>query len=416
MKRRHFLQTSLALPLAAGCSAMKPSLAGPGLVDTPEKRASYLAGLLKELCTDLGPHPSGSPEDHRAAQIIKREMERSLPVVDLDTLTFTRWVLKGKPEFSIGGKQYETYPAHGTSGTPLSGLTGILKKSGPKEKIPYTLADSSGKTLARVAISESWATGLAVSRPYQMYDKEPGGLPTFNLGVKEIPFLDAAVSNGTSVRVKAVVEFIPNSTTSNVIGTIPGEIPGDARGEIILFAHYDTVYNSPGANDNTASVIVPLMIAHSLANSHPKYTLTFMATAGEEYNYLGTIHYAARRKKEGTLGSIKLLMNLDSITWGQNMEIGTQTEKLWNLIQQIDQELNIPGTPVLLKSDGLGREAQPFKDAGVKGLGMVMGSNGYPINALWHRPEDTAASVPVDAAEISFLLFSEFMKRVQDEI
>ena len=411
MKRRHFLHTSLALPFAAGCSAMKPAMHGPGLVDTPEKRARYLAKMLKELCTDLGPHPSGSPEDHRAAQIIIREMGRSLPVVELDATTFTRWVLKGQPEFSIGDKQYETYPAHGTGGTPPTGLTGVLKKSGPKEKIPYTLVDrSSGKTLARVALSESWATGLAVSRPYQMYDKEPGGLPTFNLGVKEIPSLDAAAANGTAVRVKAVVEFIPNSTTSSVIGTIPGE----SRDEIILFAHYDTVYNSQGANDNTASVIVPIMIAHSLAGGRPKKTLTFLATAGEEYNYLGTIHYAAKRKKEGTLGAIKLLMNFDSITWGPNMEIGTRSEELWNLIQQIDRNLNIPGTPVWLKSDGLEREARPFKDAGVQALGMVMGSNGYTNNSLWHRPEDTADRVPVDCAEISFLLFREFMKRIQD--
>jgi hypothetical protein len=101
MKRRHFMQTALVLPLAAGCSAMKPSLHGPGPVDTPEKRARYLAKMLKELCTGLGPHPSGSPEDRRAAQIIKREMERSLPVVELDTTTFTRWVLKGQPEFYL---------------------------------------------------------------------------------------------------------------------------------------------------------------------------------------------------------------------------------------------------------------------------------------------------------------------------
>lgn len=414
MKRREFINAAVTSTLMnvlfGGCSYRNKLPNSRHLVDIPEKRAEYLDRMLKALCTDLGPHPVGSLEYNKAALIIKGEMEKALPVVEFDTFTFNRWRILSEPEFYVGDTRLETFPSHGAGDTPEKGITGILHKS-DINRVPYVVVDrSSGETIARVTISESWATGLAVSRPYYYYDDEPGGLPTFNVGRQEITLLDAAVSEKTQVRMNVQTDFVPNTSTSNIVGTFPGE----STDEIILFAHLDTVYNSPGANDNTASLIMILMIAHAVSGVRPKKTLTFIATTGEEYRYLGTVHYAKRRKREGTLKNIKLLMNFDSITWGPNMEIGTQSKELMELISEIDSDLNIDGTPEWLESDGLGREATPFKDEGVEALGMVMGANGYKVNHVWHRPDDIAENVPGDCAEIAFLLFNEFIKRVQD--
>ena len=132
MKRRDFIAAAGSSMLAAafhtGCSSTGPLPDSRYLVATPEKRADYLARMLKELCTDLGPHPIGSPEYDRAVSIVKREMELALPVVRLDTFTFERWILRGKPEFLIGDMQLETYLAHGTSCTPEEGLRVFSRK------------------------------------------------------------------------------------------------------------------------------------------------------------------------------------------------------------------------------------------------------------------------------------------------
>ena len=106
---------------------------------------------------------------------------------------------------------------------------------------------------------------------------------------------------------KSVVEFIPDTETKNVVGTLPGH----STDEILFLAHLDTVYNTQGANDNTASVIAMLMLAHSVSGIKPQKTLTFVATEGEEYNKLGAINYAERRKRAGTYGNIKFLVNFD---------------------------------------------------------------------------------------------------------
>ena len=121
----------------------------------------------------------------------------------------------------------------------------------------------------------------------------------------DIPVLDKAVAGKTLVKLQYQVKFTPGMTTSNVIGILPGE----SAEEIVCYAHLDTVYNSPGANDNAASLIMVMMLAHAFSGTKPRKTLKFIATTGEEFGYLGTKHMAERRKNDGTLNNIKFIFD-----------------------------------------------------------------------------------------------------------
>ena len=405
MKRRDFLKTSIIPPLLTGCSREQGIPDGRSIVDTPEKRASYLSGLLKELCTDLGPHPVGSPEYIKAAEIFKREMERSLPSVFLDEFTFERWVLRSEPEFSVGGRSIEAYPGHGTSGTPPEGITGVIREI-EEEKVKYGIVDKdSGELLAYISNPRY---DLAVALPYYTIGKEAHCLPTINVGKRDFHLIEDAIRNKTLARLQFQADFIPDTRTCNVVGTIPGESPD----EMLFLAHLDTVYSSPGANDNTASAIVMLMLAHAFSGVKPKKTLTFVATAAEEYDKLGAIHYADGRKAAGSFADIKYLVNFDSLTWGTDMQINTHDGELRALIGAIDRDLNLTGTPNLKDGDGFALDGRPFRDEGIRA--MYVNSLGYDTVAVWHRPEDTADSVPVDCAEIGFLMFSDYLRRIHD--
>ena len=409
MKRRDFFGhlglCTLLSPIITNCS---PGVKYPDsrhLVDTPEKRAKYLAGLLKELCTDLGAHPIGSPEYDQAAVIIKREMKLALPVVELDEFTFERWILRSEPELYVGDKRLETYPGHGTSGTPEEGITGVLEKIEDEGGIPYGVKDNStGEIKAYVTLSRY---GKAVPLPYYSFGKEIGCLPTFNVGLDDVPVLEQAVASRIPVRAKAQIDFIPDTPTSNVVGTLPGK----SEEEILYLAHLDTVYNSPGANDNTASLIAMLMIAHAFSGAMPEKTMTFVATSGEEYNKLGAINYASARKQAGTFDNIEFLINLDSVTWGPDMKIYTADEELWTVISDLDRKLNLEGTPLWDGRDGFQLDGGPFRETGARAV--YVNSEGYDLAHLWHRPQDTPETVPVDCVEIWFRLFYELTKRVQ---
>ena len=55
-----------------------------------------------------------------------------------------------------------------------------------------------------------------------------------------------------------------------------------------------------------------------------------------------------------------------------------------------------------------------FRSAGARTVDL--NSRGYDEKQLplWHRPEDTADTVPLDCVENSFLVFDEYLRRIQN--
>ena len=409
MIRRDFITTTGYASLLAmafnGLAHARQLKNSQHLVATPEKRAEYLAKMLHQLCTNLGPHPSGSPEYEKAAMIIKKEMELALPIVELDQYFFEKWELIGNPEFYVGETLLETYPAHGCSPTPAGGISGILKK--PDEgRIPYAVvAESSDEILAHVTVS---SYGRAVPRHTGGKGLRP--LPRFDIGKQDIHHLESAVKNRTPVHAYVQCRFIPDAPSWNIIGTLPGK----SREEILFLAHADTVYSAPGANDNTASMITMLMLAHAFSGTKPNRTITFVATGNEEDGLLGAKNYAKRREDEGTLKNITFIVNFDSLTYGPDLQVYSKDEELKSLIVSIDRDLKVNGTPKLFDQDGYSLDAAPFRKSGARAV--YINSRGYNKKTLhlWHRPEDIPEAVPVDCVEGSFLVFKEYIKRVQD--
>ena len=88
-----------------------------------------------------------------------------------------------------------------------------------------------------------------------------------------------------------------HETAVNVVGLLKGSDPKLA-GEIILIdAHYDhlgigkpvngdSIYN--GADDDASGTVAVLAVARALARSHPKRSILFALTTGEEEGLLGT--------------------------------------------------------------------------------------------------------------------------------
>jgi len=78
----------------------------------------------------------------------------------------------------------------------------------------------------------------------------------------------------------------------------------------ILGAHYDTVPDSPGADDNASAIAVLLEVARNIQAVPLDNTLRLIAFSLEEYDYVGSTHYVERLRKgeEEILGMISLEM------------------------------------------------------------------------------------------------------------
>ena len=104
------------------------------------------------------------------------------------------------------------------------------------------------------------------------------------------------------------------------------EIPGSSRDILVIGAHYDSVFGSPGANDNGSGVAALLALAKRFAGKPQERTLRFVAFPNEEPNHfqtrlMGSWVYASRCKERND--SIVGMVSLETIGYFSS-ESGSQ--------------------------------------------------------------------------------------------
>ncbi|MCL5099472.1 MAG: M28 family peptidase [Candidatus Omnitrophica bacterium] len=100
-------------------------------------------------------------------------------------------------------------------------------------------------------------------------------------------------------------------TCVNLIAEVRGEkVPDEI---IVVGAHYDSVFNCPGANDNGTGVAGVLALARAFANRRPARTIRFAFFANEEPPHfqtplMGSLVYArqCRQSRENIIAMISL--------------------------------------------------------------------------------------------------------------
>lgn len=95
------------------------------------------------------------------------------------------------------------------------------------------------------------------------------------------------------------------------------EIKGKKRPDeiVVVGGHYDTVNNTPGADDNATGVAAMLELARAFARRQPDRTIRFIAFANEEHpggtwDQMGSYAYAkrCRERNENVVGMLSLEM------------------------------------------------------------------------------------------------------------
>ena len=93
----------------------------------------------------------------------------------------------------------------------------------------------------------------------------------------------------------------------NLVASLPGSSSDE---QVMVVAHYDTVPDCPGADDNGSGVAGLLEVAGALARHRFHKNLVFVAFALEEYGYPGSLHYVqqARDRRTAIAGVFDLEM------------------------------------------------------------------------------------------------------------
>jgi len=165
------------------------------------------------------------------------------------------------------------------------------------------------------------------------------------------------------------------------------ELPGRGEGVVILGAHYDTVPDSVGANDNASGVSVLLALAERLARppwsnqmaSIFPFSLRFIAFGSEETGLDGSLYYVDRLTDE-ELDDIRVMINLDSV--GSGTSLRGQGDR-W-LTKHVSEAADREGILFRRKIDERGSDEKSFRYAWLSTI-FFSGNDKSRING----PDDT---------------------------
>jgi Zn-dependent M28 family amino/carboxypeptidase len=104
----------------------------------------------------------------------------------------------------------------------------------------------------------------------------------------------------------------------------------EAKGIVIVGAHYDTAGGLPGANDNGSGVAVALELAHHFAHQKFRHAIRWVFFANEEPPYfqtkdMGSYVYAKRCRDRGE--NVLAMLSLETIGY-YSSELGSQSYPL----------------------------------------------------------------------------------------
>ncbi|MBN1687200.1 MAG: M28 family peptidase [Spirochaetales bacterium] len=164
-------------------------------------------------------------------------------------------------------------------------------------------------------------------------DEHP--LPTLATSRESGTLLRKLARAGKTLSLKVESRFF-TAPSANVTGMLAGtRWPGE---HLLLGGHHDTVYGSPGGNDNASGAIAVLETARVLAALHketgigPGRALRFATYSAEEQKLQGSSAYVDRHYKEGI--PPRLAINLDELSTGRMKGIVLGFPHLRELVQR----------------------------------------------------------------------------------
>ena len=221
----------------------------------------------------------------------------------------------------------------------------------------------------------------------------------------------AWISGATSISVNVKAEFEKKHRTQNVVAYIEGSEEPDKF--IVFTAHYDHLGKMGkdvifrGANDNASGVTMLLNLAKHYAKpeNQPKYSIVFIAFAGEEAGLLGSMYLV--QNPIFPLQDIEFLINLDILGTGDEgitVVNGAVHTKEFELLSKINSEREY-----LVKVKKRGKAAisdhYPFSEVGVPCFYI------YTMGGIqaYHDVYDVPETLPLTEFADIFRLLTDFV-------
>ena len=205
---------------------------------------------------------------------------------------------------------------------------------------------------------------------------------------------------------------------------IIAQFPGTSDDVVVVSGHYDTFHRPGlhfvGANDGGSSTAFLLALA-GLLDARPRKDHLWLVFfdgeesierwQGEDHTY-GSRHLARRWGNDGTLATIKALINVDMIGDADLSLTSEQLSTSWlrELVRETARSLGY-GSLLSDRRLAIADDHVPFLQAGVDAVNLIDFHYG-PQNRYWHTENDTADKLSLR----SFTVMVHVVDKVLDEL
>lgn len=369
---------------------------------------------------------AGSPEEEKAAQILKEECDKlGVPAI-IQPFEIEQGIVE-EATLEILEPFQQEIPVTGyqcAQNTPEEGLEAPFLYVENADDV--SLSDARGKIVLvngymRVPLFRKlMKAGVAgiVTMEGQLRDKrEETDLSTRKLrrtlrAFGNVPMVHTRVLDAIDMvrkgacKARLVLKGRTEEWTShNVIATVLGT---EKPEEIVSFgAHYDSVDFSKGVYDNGAGSVINMEVLRYFAENPPKRTLKFVWYGSEEIGLEGSWAYVKTHKEE--LEAHKLMINVDvgGPVLGVDRITATAEKALASYLEYF---VKIHGFAAEVKQGIYSSDSIPFADSGVPGVNFSR--DGAPGAAYIHDRFDTLSFLSADMLEKTTRIVLEFGKEM----
>ena len=410
--------TASQSPTAASvpAAAIAPS---PTATATPIPAFDAFA-FLRRLTDEYSPRESGTDAELRAARFLRGELDDMGYDAEIRGFSFERVV--EETTFSIDGAPPEPVVSY------RMGLSGIGAAEGALADAGAGFADDippDGFLAGKIALIER-GTITFEEKVHRAADAGAVGVIVFNnlpgafggtlSTISDIPAVSinreaglrmrSAIAAGNARASVSVTNVAERSR--NVIARLPSGGAGAADGggaTVIIGAHYDTVANTQGANDNASGVAALMAVAARARDRAYPFEIRFILFGAEEIGLFGSRHYAQEMSADETADTVAML-NLDVVGSGDGFEARGDLY-LARDAAEIAKEL---GAPMYVTSDLTSSDHVPFAERGIPAL-FLMANDLSRINSPQDEIRHVDPALPSTAAEITLRLLERLAER-----
>jgi aminopeptidase YwaD len=330
----------------------------------------------------FGARVSGSQNLENAAQYLLSEYRKIGAEASIQTFNFPKFRDNGS-SITVAGKRIE---ADTLFAAPMSDLEAeVVAVPNQGGRSDYNNLDVRGRIVlvkrggitflekARAALNAR-AIGVVI------VNSVPGRLSANLLGEFDIPVLAVSGTDGTplyndALRNKLRLRLVSGVARveilgKNVVAKFSPETP-----KIVIGGHFDSVPNSPGANDNASGTAVILEMARRLPENLRKQ-IWFVSFDAEEDGLIGSAAFVVDLPT-AEIPKIKAMLNFDMVGVNNTLAVGGSS-RLIDLVRGIDPNIG-------RFNDFAGSDHASFI---AEGIPAAFFWRGYEPN--YHLPSDVA--------------------------